>query len=304
MKLLKIKLLCLLVYPSLIFSQKVDINGIVTSKGFILPGVEIKTIKGDSLTTTDFDGFFKAKVDLKEKIIFRYLGFLNDTINISNSNKFIKVNLIEDIKLLTDIISPPSGYWISFGTFSDIEFAPFGFSISNGQEEEDLLHFEDFYDDFSFKVSVATDLKSNLTYESRLTFHKPIFRYLLYDLSLEYLNKSYSKINFKDYNLSAKTKYLKPINSVLFLKIGYQEFNDKKNQGFELGLQQMYYNLKLHLGGQIGYWKDYLTYKIFLQKFIYKRKLSLKFNYDRLNNNDFFNFGIRYLFWSNDKKNY
>jgi len=194
------------------------------------------------------------------------------------------------------LIYKERGIWMSIGSFADLEFAPYGVSISNGQEEQNLLHFEDFQENVSFKLALATDFKDNSTFETKFIYHNPLINGYLFNTSLEYINKNYSSLKFEDYNLSTKIRYLKSIKSLLNLKFGVQKFNDQSSFGGALGLEKKHYQAKLQYGGQIGYWNNYFTYNIYFRKFLYDRKISLIGKYDRINEVNFFKVGVHYLF--------
>ena len=194
------------------------------------------------------------------------------------------------------LINEERGIWMSIGSFSDLEFAPYGVSISNGQEEQNLLHFEDFQEDVSFKLAFATNFKDNSTFETKFIYHNPLINGYLFNTSLEYINKNYSRLKFEDYNLKTKIRYLKSIKSLLNLKLGFQKFNSQSGFGGALGLERKHYQAKLQYGGQIGYWNDYFTYNVYFRKFLYDRTISLIGKYDRINDVNFFKVGIHYLF--------
>ena len=193
------------------------------------------------------------------------------------------------------------GIWVSIGSFSDIELAPYGISISNGQEEQNLLHFEDFQEVVSFKLAFATNFEDNSTFETKFTYHYPLINGHLYNTSLEFIDKNYSSLDFKDYNISTKIRYLKTIKSLVNVKIGVQKFDNQSGFGGALGLENEDYLAKIQYGGQIGYWNDYFTYNLYLRTFFYKRKLSFIGKYDRINETNFFKVGIHYLFRTKEK---
>jgi hypothetical protein len=86
------------------------------------------------------------------------------------------------------------------------------------------------------------------------------------------------------------------IQTELKFNVGHQSLNDNLNFGTEVGFQIGYYRAKMYYGVMIGYWFDYYTYKVYLQSFIYKRKLSLRCSYDRIDKYDFLNIGLNYTF--------
>lgn len=288
----KILLLLIVFITQFIFCQNTEYRGIVFDD-IPLPIPEVKvSIKGtDKSTKTDVDGKFSIVVpDSLNILTFSFLGF--ETLEYKlNGHQYIEIVLNEEA-----LIPQEREIWVSIGSFSDIEFAPYGISISNGQEEQNLLHFEDFQEAVSFKIALATDFNDNLTYETKFIYHNPLINGHLFNTSIEIINKDYSHLDFKDYNLSTKIRYLKSISSLLTAKMGVQEFKNKSGFGGAVGFERKHYLLKLQYGGQIGYWNDYFTYKLYLRKFFYKRKLSLIAKYDNINETNFFTVGIHYLF--------
>lgn len=271
----------------ILFSQNKEHSGVVYDGGLPLPAVKVSIEELNKSTLTDFDGLFKIVVpDSIKTLTFSYIGY--QTINYKlDEEKFIELNMS---------VPQERGIWISIGSFSDIQYAPYGLSISNGQEEENLLHFEDFQEDVSLKFAIATDLDDNLTYETKLIYHNHLVKGYFFNTSLEYVVKDYSNLKFKDYNISTNVSYFQTINSLLNVKFGVQEFNDKKGFGGALGIERKHYDLLLQYGGQIGYWNDYFTYKLYLRKFIFQDKFSLIAKFNNINRTSFFTVGVHFLF--------
>ena len=209
---------------------------------------------------------------------------------------------IDSLKIEETFEFVERGIWMSIGSFCDLEFAPYGISVSNGQEEQNLLHFEDFQEAVSLKLAYATDFNDNSTFETKMTYHNSLVSGHLFNSSIEYVRKDYSVLDFQDFSFSTKIKYLKSINSLLSLKLGIQEFNNQSSFGGAIGLEKKHYLTRIQYGGLIGYWNDYLTYNLYFRAFIYKRTVSFIGKYDRINDTDFFKIGIHYLFKTKEDK--
>ncbi len=86
-------------------AQEREITGIVTSAsdGLALPGANI-IVKGTSTgTKTDFDGKYVIKAKTGEKLIFSYVGFLSESIEIKNQSE-INIALKEDASALEEVV--------------------------------------------------------------------------------------------------------------------------------------------------------------------------------------------------------
>jgi hypothetical protein len=283
----KLFLLIFILAINLTQGQGTAYSGIVLADEFPLFGATI-TVAGSILTTTtDFDGKFEVYVPHgHDKLTISYTGY--QTINVK----------LDDKRSITINMTYPHerGIWLSVGSLSDISFAPYGISISNGQEEQNLLHFESFQEKVSLKLAVATDFVDNLYYETKFTYHNSLINSYLYNTSFEYVKKDYTELKFTEYNISTKIKYLESINSLLTAKIGVQNFNNQNGIGGALGLERSLNSYNLQYGVQSGYWNDYFTYEVYARKFIYKDLFSLIVNYERIDKTNFFVAGIHYLF--------
>ena len=290
---MKIFLFIFFLSINLIQGQGKEYSGIVLADKFPLFDATI-TVTGSTLTTTsDFYGKFKIYVpDGYLTLTISYAGY--ETIDVDlEGKKSIAVNMTHP---------HDRGIWLSVGNFSDVTFAPYGISISNGQDEQNLLHFESFQEKVSLKLAVATDFMDNLSYETKFTYHNPLIDNHLFNTSFEYVKKNYSELKFTEYNISTKVKYLEPINSSLTAKIGVQNFNNQNSIGGALGLERSLNSYNLQYGLQSGYWNDYFTYEVYARKFIFKDLFSLIVNYERIDTFNFFVVGIHYLFKTSKPK--
>jgi TonB-linked SusC/RagA family outer membrane protein len=104
-KLLSILLLCTLLVGTA-YAQSRTISGTVTSAedGSTLPGVSV-TVQGSSVgTQTNANGFYTLSVPADARaLVFSYLGFTSQTVNIGNSTT-INVSLMSDAQTLEDVV--------------------------------------------------------------------------------------------------------------------------------------------------------------------------------------------------------
>src|SRR5690554_4176248 len=89
---------------SIVFADDITINGTVTEEtGAPLPGVTIM-VKGTTIgTITDMDGRFTISVPEESTLIFSFLGFIAQEINVGNQSK-IDVVLQENISNLNEVV--------------------------------------------------------------------------------------------------------------------------------------------------------------------------------------------------------
>ncbi|WP_139956907.1 SusC/RagA family TonB-linked outer membrane protein [Flavicella sediminum] len=96
--------LCLLLMSfGSIQAQKRVIKGIVTGDGGPLPGVSV-LVKGTANgVTTDFDGYYEIKTNSKATLLFSYIGFVIQEIQVKNQTK-INVDLQSDVSALEEVV--------------------------------------------------------------------------------------------------------------------------------------------------------------------------------------------------------
>lgn len=271
----------------LVFGQIKEYSGVVLEGNLPILGATV-TVKGTKIfSKTDFDGNFTIHVpNNNEILIFSFSGYETIEYQLRNDN-FIKIQMNAPRE---------RGIWMSIGSFSDLTFAPYGISISNGQEEQNLLHFEDFQEKISLNLAIASDFSDNLMYKAKFTYHLPLVNWSLSNTSIEYVNKDYSDFKFEELNLSTNVTRIGFINALLTAKLGVQIFDDDEGFGGAIGVEKEYYNLRFQYGAQIGYWNDYFIYNFHLRKFLIKNRLSVIANYDRIKNTHFFEVGFHFLF--------
>jgi len=269
---------------SISYSQR-KVTGIVYSKqdneklGF----VKIQELGTDNFTNSNLDGTFT-------------INTLNDTCTLNFSfvglvpkNVKIQSDTIIDIKL------PIPNYrtnWFTIGTNYHVINSFFGFSLSNGLDEQPLIHFESFSSDFMYKISGQTNFKNDYSYNGQLAWKYPIRK--VYKTSIEYSKTKFTTINFNCQNISFTNEFVIPrmFHTGLITKLEYQKLNDKNNFGINLGLENVIY--KTYLGFIVGYYFGYFNYKLFIQRFLYKQFISFRFDYERIDSFDFANIGIHF----------
>jgi TonB-linked SusC/RagA family outer membrane protein len=87
-------------------SDPVVITGVVTSNGMPLAGVSV-TIKGTTQgVQTDKDGTFRISLQNTEKrtLVFKYIGFTAKEITVANDKTSIRVELVEEMSALNEIV--------------------------------------------------------------------------------------------------------------------------------------------------------------------------------------------------------
>jgi len=284
---MKIRLLItvLTLISSISFSQR-KITGIVYSK----QGNEIENLAGAKIQELGTDNFTNSNIDGTYTIItlfdtctlnYSFVGF-------ADKNVKIESDTIIDIKL------PIWNYrtnWFTIGTNYDLINSYFGFSFSNGFDEQPLIHFEEFSSDFMYKISGQTNFRNDYSYNAQLACNYPIRWF--YIISMEYSKTNFTSINFDYRNVCLATDITIPrIYTGLLIKFGYQELNNNNNFGFQVGLEKVI--CKTDIGFLYGYYFDYSVYKLYLQRFIYKHFISLRFDYEKINSFDFLNCGIHF----------
>ncbi|TPG40777.1 SusC/RagA family TonB-linked outer membrane protein [Flavobacterium pectinovorum] len=87
--------------------NKISISGTVYggNDGMPLPGVGIKDKGSDVAATTDFDGTFKIEINASEAIlVFSYVGYVDQEVKVTPSDKNITVKLVADMKQLQEVV--------------------------------------------------------------------------------------------------------------------------------------------------------------------------------------------------------
>ena len=102
----KILFLTLFLITSFVFSQSVNVKGVVTDvTNMPLPGVNVivkNTTKG---TSTDFDGNYALDdVSINSILVFSYVGYLTQEITVTSTSQTVNVVLQEDAAQLDEVI--------------------------------------------------------------------------------------------------------------------------------------------------------------------------------------------------------
>ena len=278
-------LLILFSLSVVLHSQSKEYSGIVRDISKTpLPGVRV-TIKGTQINTeTNFDGYFKITIPNSLNILtFSAIGM---------QNLDYKVEINKNIEILLEEFSTETKF-LDIGLIYDSPNSIFGASISNGIDIQPLAHFEELRTDFLYKLSGQTNFKNDYTFKTNLSLNYPNRH--LNIASIEFSQKNlYSKhLFYRDLSLIGST-YLRFSNIALVLKIGHQKFNKQNNFGTSIGLQKIHPTI--YYGFQFGYYSDYFNYLGFIKGFLLEDKVGFNIVYEKINNFEFFNFGLSFIF--------
>ncbi|RLD52840.1 MAG: hypothetical protein DRI94_01820 [Bacteroidetes bacterium] len=269
-----------------IFSQS-EVTGVIKDfEGNYLPSAYIQEVGTKNEVVSSEKGKFVINT-IKDTclISFSWIGLETKTIKVNNDTS---VNIILEV---WDYESK----WITIGSNYDVMNSTFGFLVSNGFDEHPIIHFEDFTESWVYKISGSTDFRNDYSFGVKISCD--YFMRYVYMPTVEYSKIWYSSNNFQLYNINLTVgEYIRFIDAPILLKLGYQTLNEFKNFGVGLGLQKSHRKPDLYYGVMVSYWVDYFVYKLYFQSFIYKHKLSIKTNYERIQNFDFFNIGFNYTF--------
>jgi len=179
----------------------------------------------------------------------------------------------------------------------------FGLSFSNGFDERLLMRISD---NFIYKINAQTNFDADYSFGTELALNW--MRQIRLFNRMLWIRPS---IGFQQYNLSSQNFFHRDIylssvfymqHTELLFKTGYQVLNDVNNLGATVGLQRRFlYSLHSNMfligyyGVSVGYYFDYFTYSAYFQGRI-SRNVYYQLTYDRINNHDFFNVGLSYLF--------
>jgi len=264
--------------------------------GSVLPGVVVQEDGTTNRTVSDVNGTFHITT-LNDTCSLRFLfvGFLPHTIKITE-NSTVNILLKEDCVGCCDCPG-----WTSIGVKYDIVNSMFGVIFSNGYDEMPLIHFEEFPDNLTYKMTAQTNFHKDFMFSANLAWNDISW----YSSRIERRQGIMPSIGYEHYDYSSKfffhrdiyasvITHFRLIGAALMLKTGYQTLNDANNWGACLGLQRFIYS-RLYSGISVGYYFDYLTYSIYLQGFA-NRNISYRLSYDRIDNYDFLNIGLNLLF--------
>lgn len=228
-------------------------------------------------------------------ILFNFFNFFlliqAQEIKINNESK----DTTKVIKGVWNYLDVNNLKWVTIGSNFDLFNSTFGFLISNGFDERPIKHFEDFSERFIYKVRGQTNLKKIQSIGGNFAWQYPIKR--LSYISIGYMQHDYTdkEIFFRDFNISVMT-HLNFVDAGLTFKTGHQSMNGLKNYGGGIGILKVIAYRRLYYGLTIDYFFDYFAYSASLQFFVYKDIISLRMDYERINNYDFMNIGLNFTF--------
>ena len=90
--------------PFWVFSQNITVKGLVKdANGEPLLGVNVRDVGANNGTVTDLDGNFTIKVKNNAKLLFSFVGYINQTVPVDGRTK-MTVILKEDSKTLEEVV--------------------------------------------------------------------------------------------------------------------------------------------------------------------------------------------------------
>ncbi len=285
-------IIIILLIPLEMYSQHL-VQGVVKDiDGIEIPGVMIVENGTQNDTTTDFSGRFEIETTHDTCTIeFSWIGY---------ESQYIAITQDTTIEIALEIYNPYNTRWLTFGADYELYNSVFGIQLSNGFDEEPLIHFEDFEDDIVFKAYASTDFNKSYSYSGVIGLSHTHIRYVVrFSLGYSVLNFETKDLFHRDLFISTKIGYLK--NTALLFKTGYQELQGKKNFGINLGFEQVARNI--YFGYYSGYYFDYFIHSIYFQFCIPGNSLlSFRTVYNRLDKFNILNFGINYSFVRNNNR--
>ena len=112
----------------MVYGQEKMVKGTVTDEHDLpLPGVTVRN--GSIGTTTDFDGIYRLKAQVKDKLEFSYIGYRTEVITVTNSPGTYSVKMDVDHQEMDEVIV------IAYGT-SDRESITGSISSVSSQDIE------------------------------------------------------------------------------------------------------------------------------------------------------------------------
>ena len=277
-------ILAIFVFFSFFWSNsQIQIKGFVHADGLPLPLANIIEDETKNTAQTDYDGWFElTTINKPSTITIHYIGYESESIEV---NKDTIVYVI--LKGYSN-----DAHWLSFGGSFEAINSVFGIQVSNGSDEEPLIHFEDFQDDILIKVYGQTDFNRNYSYgaEIGVTATKNIGRTTLkYDV----INYEQNKLFLKDFNLTSKLTNFG--NFGVIFRMGYEKFNERNRFGVGGGLQHIWNNFYLCINSR--YYFGYFHHEAYLQMTIPSNNMfSFKTVYSRIDDKIILSLGLNYTF--------
>lgn len=278
-----------------VFSQR-TVSGTVGTANEMLPGTSIHEI-GTTNGILSIDGTFHivTKNDTCS-LAFEFFGFVTKVIKITQDTVVTVVFDEYEKYDCCDVIWLYNKKRLSAGVKYDVVNSMFGLTFSNGYDERPLIHFEDFRHNFIGQINVQTDFHKDYSFGVNLDWT---------GLGFMGISAGYSQYHYPSKDFFHRDDYIS-VWSVFFhtrfiLNLGYQTLNDFNNWGASLGARKiLLYNHNsyagLYAGLSAGYYFDYFTYSLYLQgKGYIHENISFRLAYDRIDNHDFFNIGLSFM---------
>lgn len=285
-------LFLLLVFYLISAKAQHQVDGIVISEfGFRgLPFVEIQEIGTQNKTFSDTLGIFE-------------LTTLTDPSQIQvsfpdNATQYYTVTSDTFFAIEMYTYDYYNTRWLSFGTSLESFNSLLGFQISNGTDEEPLIHFEDFQDKLLLKIYGQTDLGKNFAYGAEVGLNR--LRYIG-RTTLNYNRWHLEDVGLylTDINLTSRVRYLH--NTGLVFRAGYQERNGNRQFGIGAGIEPIFKNF--YLGVNSRYYFSYFHHEAYVQVILLPEHfLSLRATYNRIKQNNLLSIGINYAFVRNENR--
>lgn len=270
------------------------VTGLVTdSLGNEIGGAHVVEIRTTNGTTTDFNGKFEfSSQQDTATLLIGFLGFIDKQIFVHSDTSLV-IALNEDQGF--EYIDFYNTKWLTLGLEYDFANSVYGFVLSNGFNERPLIHFEDFSEDLIYKFNVASDFNKDFSFGLDFAWKYPFNKPILIAAEYRQTNLISKNLIYRDIGLYGLIGS-KILRSSVICKLSYNELNDLKNIGATLGLEKGLIYRRLYTGFSVGYFFDYFNYDLYLQGFVYEDKISLRADYRRLDNYDFFKIGLNYTF--------
>ncbi len=270
-------------------SQNLVKGSVYDPEGNELPEVKILETGTNNGTESNIKGYFElTTMNDASYLSFSWIGFKTQSVMVT-SDTTLNITLNNDFY---------NTRWLTFGTNYEFFNSVIGLQISNGVDEEPLIHFEDFQDNILIKVHGQSDLNNNYSYGAELGVYS--LRYIgRTTLKYDVLNFENSELFLTDINLTSRIRYFR--NTGLIFRTGYQDLNNQKNFGVGLGFEQV--AEKVYFGFNSIYYFDYFHHQAFVQfRIAPKNLISFRTVYNRIDNKNLLSVGLNYSFIRNNNR--
>jgi len=286
------------------FSQR-NVSGVIVevlNEQLTAPiaGVFVEEIGTENRVISGIDGKFQ-KTTLNDTTLLRFslLGFLSDTIEVTQDTVLYVVLEFKPMLSHLSVFIPPSR--ISIGANYDFANSMLGLSFGNGFDESLIVRIPS---KFVYKINAQTNFDGDYSFGANLIWSRSsslFFNRLLW--------RTTPSIGFQQYNLSSQDFFHRDVyvssavrtpllsRTQLTFKAGYQTLNNFDNWGGTVGFRsELWFGHSIGFGASIGYYFDYFTYSAYIRGQIGWSLFYYQLTYDRIDNYDFFNVGLSYLF--------